>query len=167
MKDSDKSFIVWAVVAAIAFSVLATALSVATVEAPNGRRGVMSVIQNGKEYMAWTQTENGFVKTVNGGQTPDLDMAFAVAPVGQEVKNYIILKTDPNRIAENGEISAVGTSITVRWWETNVALLPSDPAYTIPFRAVSTNGGVTWSEPQNISDLPDSPAVLSVGAHRR
>ena len=93
-------------------------------------------------------------------------MVFASAPVGEAAKDYVNLLADPNRIAETAEISADENGITVRWWETNLALPESDPLYTIPFRAISTDGGITWSEPQNISELPDRPAVITtVGAN--
>jgi len=53
-----------------------------------------------------------------------------------------------------------------QWWETNVALNPSDSAYTIPFRMTSIDGGLTWNAPQNIADLPDAPAkIIPVGAN--
>lgn len=156
--------LVLGIVAVMAIGIVAEALN--DVWAPSSRRGVPSAIVNGIEYMAWPQTEDGFVKTASGEQFTDLDMVFASAPVGEVAKNYVNLLADPNRIAETAEISADENGITVRWWETNPALLESDPLYTIPFRAVSTDGGLTWSEPQNISELPDAPAVITtVGAN--
>lgn len=158
---TEKRLIAFAVIAILTLSIL-TIYAPHNANAPNGRRGVPSQIMNGMEFMAWPQTEHGFIKTVSGKYVQNTDMAFAVAPTNKNVEKYVILKSDPNRVAETVEISAGANAITVRWWETNPALKVSDPNYTFPFRTISTDNGLTWSEPQNIADLPDTPAVISV-----
>lgn len=136
--------------------------------APAGGRGIPSAVANNVAFYIWPNTEQGLIKTASGATEQNTDMAFAFAPVGQPLKSYVILKADPNRVAETAEISvsADGKGITAQWWETNVALNPSDPAYTIPFRMTSIDGGLTWNAPQNIADLPDAPAkIIPVGAN--
>jgi len=112
----------------------------------------MSVIVGNTEYLAWAQTEDGLVKTAYG-EVDNTDMAFAFVPIGQEMKSYVIIKTDPNKVAEDVEITADKNAITLKWWET-------DAVSKIPFRSVSTDGGHSWTESQNISILPDKPATI-------
>jgi len=157
--NSTTAMIAIVLAATLGLSVIAQTHDVA---APSGRRGVPSAVVNNMAFYVWPQTEEGLIKTATSGTEQNTDMAFAFAPIGQPITSYVILKADPNRIAETAEISANTNGITIQWWETNVALNPSDPAYTIPFRMTSIDGGLTWSVPQNIADLPDAPAVIAV-----
>jgi len=148
--------------AILGLSVVAAAIN--TAYAPNGRRGVMMATVGNTMFMIWENTEDGLIKTAYGSE-PNTDMVFAVTELGKQPTKYINLLEDPTRIATDGQISANKDMISVTWWETNPALLPTNPDYTIPFRSISTDGGITWSEPQNIADLPDTPAkIIPVGS---